>query len=682
MSKRIIIDGNFLNQYRVAVVNSQNKIEDIEYETGNLNQIKGNIYLAKIVRVEPGLQAAFIDYGEEKNGFLPFSEIHPDYYNIPVGDRDKIMEKMAKLEPISLNENANEDSLEANKSASFTEIDLDLDLAQIEKLIDDGVAPYLEVNTEDTEIEIIDEKGQPSKTEYKQYKIQEVIKRGQIILVQAQKEERGNKGASFTSYISLAGKYCVLMPNSEGSNGISRRIQNQEERRRLKEIINKISFSEKNKSASVIIRTAGVGRSVSEIKRDYEYLISLWNKVRETTLKSKAPAFVHMEEGIILKTIRDYYDNNVKEIIIQGDEAYSSAKEFMKNIVNNDIGKVKQFNAIVPIFTDQKIEEQISSLYQQNVHLPSGGYIVINPTEALTSIDVNSGKSTSERNIEETALKTNLEAAKEIARQAKLRDISGLIVVDFIDMSESRNRKIIERSLKEFMSRDRARVQIGNISTFGLLEMSRQRLRSTFLESHSKICHHCNGKGIVRADEANAILILRTIENEISQIEADIINVYANQNVIMYLLNYKRNEINIIEDKYGVKCNFLIDSNATSDGFSLEKITLPAFAGNSFSHNDPLVSRQDVIDDVEKKEQQIDNEDKAFARKKKWRSNDSDVSSNKPSSNKPVSAKEAPVTSNANLVETAEESTQEVKKKPKYRNRNFKKKSPQALDQE
>lgn len=571
MSKKILIDGVFPNQTRVALVNANNILDDIEYESSNIHQIKGNIYLAKIVRVEPGLQAAFIDYGGEKNGFLPFSEIHPGYYNIPIADTYKYTSELSNLQQISPPKSDIEDSEQEKIEDNTADIDKEIDISFIEKMIDEE--PSQSQDTLESDLDKIDDKIEPLPL-YKQYKIQDVIKKGQIILVQALKEERGNKGASFTSYVSLAGKYCVLMPNNPGHHGISRRITNGNERRRLRDIISNLLSEEDLKIASVIMRTAGTGRTSADIRRDYEYLVRLWNLIREQTLKSKAPSLIHIEEAIIQKAIRDLYDSSVQEIIIDGEEAFKSAIDFMAHLLPKDVKKIKKHGSLIPIFSAQNIESQVASLYQQTVCLPSGGYIVINPTEALTSIDVNSGRSTSEKNIEETALKTNVEAAKEIARQLRIRDISGLIVIDFIDMYESRNRKIVERSLKEYLSRDRAKIQLGGISTFGLLEMSRQRMRPSFLESHTKMCSHCNGKGIVRDEEANSMVILRTLENEIHTLDADIANIYANSNIILYLLNNKRFEIASIEDKYGIKLNFLIDHSTTSDGFSIEKISL------------------------------------------------------------------------------------------------------------
>lgn len=566
--KKIIIDANFPGERRVVLLGKNNNIDDIEYETSSKQQIKGNIYLAKVTKVEPSLQAAFIDYGNDKGGFLPFGEIHPDYYNIPVSDQKASMANLKEITPPKI---TSDDLAEKARTKGYSPIidNEDIDLKAIEKLIDDKLQTDFDLDVPDGEVEGI---GRVEIAAEKGYKIQEVMKKGQVLLVQATKEERGNKGASFTTYISLAGKYCVLMPNKPEQNGVSRKISNADERKRLREIVSNLASDQDQQAISIIARTAGIGRTTLEIKRDYDYLARLWNKIRETTITSKAPSFIHEEEGIIQKTIRDIYDHNVKEVVVQGEDAYQSAHKFMKDILPTEISHLKEYKNAEPIFSKYGVEDKLSSLYQPIVPLPSGGYIVINPTEALISVDVNSGRATSERNIEETALKTNLEAAKEIARQLRLRDLSGLIVIDFIDMYEAKNRKIIERSFKEFLSRDRARIQTSNISTFGLLEMSRQRLRPSFLEANSVVCSHCNGKGIIRADESNAMLILRTVENEIFDSSVDVVNVYAGGPSVVYLLNHKRQEIELIEKKYEIKLNCYLDPAATSDSYSIEKI--------------------------------------------------------------------------------------------------------------
>jgi ribonuclease E len=573
MKKRILIDANFPTETRIVLLDKNNNVEDVEYSSVNKKQIKGNIYLAKVTRVEPALQAAFVDYGDEKSGFLPFNEIHPDYYNILARDKKSDAPSWNELSPPEI---TSEDLMQTKEQNIGNEVIVDndeIDISKIEKLVDEKIQSDFDIEVEDNEVESFSKEDVHSDTR-KACKIQEVIKKGQILLVQVTKEERGNKGVSLTTYISLAGKYCVLMPNKPLQNGISRKISNQDERKRLKDIINSLLSSKNKETSSVIARTAGVGHTSVEIKKDYEYLVKLWNRIREATLKANAPSFIHQEDGLILKTIRDMFDRNVKEVLVQGTVAFNICIKFVKDIMPYALNSIKEYKGTTPIFTKFNVEDQLAKLYQPIVQLPSGGYIVINPTEALISIDVNSGRATSERNIEEMALKNNLEAAREIARQVKLRDLSGLLVLDFIDMAEVRNRKIVERTLREFLSKDKARIQTSHISSFGLLEMSRQRLRPSFLEVNSNICLHCSGKGIVRADESNSMLILRTIENEIYNNNYDIVNIYGIASSMLYLLNNKREEISFIEKKYSIKLNFYIDKEATADSYSIEKIKL------------------------------------------------------------------------------------------------------------
>ncbi|ACP53264.1 MAG: Rne/Rng family ribonuclease [Rickettsia africae] len=591
MNKKIIIDANFPSETRVVLLGQSNNIEDIEFQTTVRQQNKGNIYLAKVTRIEPSLQAVFIEYGMDKSGFLPFSEIHPNYYNLPTSERNFPVNAFPE---IALSNITVEDDKEKPAVIYDSLVDSEeIDLKTIEDLVESTFQSELNLEAAD-DIEMI-QSGTPESNipQYKQYKVQEVIRKNQILLVQVTKEERGNKCAAFTTYISLAGKYCVLMPNKGSQNGISRKISNGEERKRLKDILNKIVSGDKN-AYSVIVRTAGRGSSTLDLKKDYNYLARLWNKIRKSTIKFPAPCFIHEEDSIIRKTIRDMCDHNVKEVVIQGQEGYADASKFMQDLLPSELVKLKEHKSKTPIFTKFQVEEQLVKLYQPVVTLPSGGYIVINPTEALIAIDVNSGKSTSEQNIEETALKTNLEAAKELAKQVKLRDLSGLIVVDFIDMSEAKNRKIIERSFKEFLSRDRARIQTGNISQFGLLEFSRQRLRSSFLETNAAICSHCNGKGVIRASDANAMLILRTIENEIFEERIDVINVFTNIVSVLYLLNNKRAEIKFIEEKYNIKLNFYSDPNATSDSYSIEKVKLFKKNNNNFNSVKPVIQNHNA----------------------------------------------------------------------------------------
>lgn len=590
MKKRILIDANFPTETRIVLLDKNNNVEDVEYSSVNKKQIKGNIYLAKVTRVEPALQAAFLDYGDEKSGFLPFNEIHPDYYNILTRDKKSETPSWNELSPPEI---TSEDLIQTKHQNIGNDVidNDDIDISKIEKLVDEKIQSDFDIEVEDNEVESFSKEDVHSDTR-KAYKIQEVIKKGQILLVQVTKEERGNKGVSLTTYISLAGKYCVLMPNKPLQNGISRKISNHDERKRLKDIINSLLSGKNKETSSVIARTAGVGHTSLEIKKDYEYLVKLWNRIREATLKANAPSFIHQQDGLILKTIRDMFDRNVKEVIVQGTAAFNICVKFVKDIMPYALSSIKEYTSNTPIFTKFNVEDQLTKLYQPVVQLPSGGYIVINPTEALISIDVNSGRATSERNIEEMALKNNLEAAREIARQIKLRDLSGLLVLDFIDMAEVRNRKIVERTLREFLSKDKARIQTSHISTFGLLEMSRQRLRPSFLEVNSNICMHCSGKGIVRADESNSMLILRTIEDEIYNNRYDIVNVYGIASSMLYLLNNKREEIAFIEKKYSIKLNFHIDKQATADSYSIEKIKL------SEKNKSESIIKQPLLQDI------------------------------------------------------------------------------------
>jgi ribonuclease E len=588
MVKKIYIDATYPGEIRGVVLKKDNEIEAFEYEASDKKQIKGNIYLAKVTRIEPSLQAAFVDYGLDKHGFLPFSEIHPSYYQIPISDRDRLREQygneMSEIKPpeITKEEIAEQNRLQNTLSRTKDDDD-EIDISKYENDISElddfqQNACSDDIQTDHNDLVPI----------YKQYKIQEVIKNGQVILVQVQKEERGNKGAFLTSFISLAGKYCVLLANKANQDGVSRKVQKQEERKRLKSIVSAIRENFDQKSSSLIIRTAGIERSLYEIKRDYSYLAKLWNKIREETLAATAPAFIHMEEGIIQRIIRDVFDNDVKEMIVEGDESFAMAQKFMQNIMPTEVDKIKKYKNSRPIFTYYKIEEQISNFYKPQVNLPSGGYIIINPTEALTAIDVNSGKSIMERNVENTALKNNLEAAKEISRQLRLRNISGLVVIDFIDMYELKHRKIIERSFKDFTAKDKSKIQICNISQLGLMELSRQRLKPSFLEVHSKICHHCHGKGLVRADESNSMVILRTIESEIVGSKLSLFNIFVHPEVQSYICNYKRDEIKTIEEKHSVKLNFFADIKNSADSFYIERLNLQRKNTNEEYESEPL----------------------------------------------------------------------------------------------
>lgn len=571
MSKKILIDAVYPGETRV-VIHDQNNIQEFDYENSHKKQLKGNIYLARITRVEPSLQAAFIEYGGNKHGFLPFAEIHPDYF---LGSTEGAFEQEKsgaaikdKIAAITLPE-VNEDetipeiptATPDEEETKTEEVKTEEEVKPIEKNLDSA-------QEEDLIIEDEENLSDHHQTVHQKHKIQDVLRKGQMILVQILKEERGNKGAACTSYISLAGRYCVFMPNSDKQGGVSRRIVNPGDRKYLKDVISTLNLQE---GVSIILRTAGSGKSFNDIRRDYYYLARLWNAIREHAIKSKVNTFIHAESDLLKRTIRDLYSSEVSEILIQGSEAFKSSKEFMKKIMPLHAQKVREYKAKTPIFTKFNVDEQISSLYSPTANLPSGGYIVINPTEALIAVDVNSGKATNERNIEETATKTNTEAAIEVARQLRLRDMSGLIVIDFIDMAEANNRKTVERALRDAFQTDRAKVQLGNISAFGLLELSRQRLQSSFTEANTIVCPACTGKGHIKSFDSNALVILRTIENEIYQGDCDVVDVFAHQEMIEHLLNHKREELIRLEKTHKCKVIFHRENTVYYDGFGIEK---------------------------------------------------------------------------------------------------------------
>jgi ribonuclease E len=579
MSKKILIDAVYAGETRLVIL-SKDHLDNFDYESSTKQQIKGNIYLGKVTRVEASLQAAFVDYGGDRQGFLPFAEIHPDYYNIPVDDRSE--------QEVSKEENATLEKDVTDISASLKVIEVAKDLLdgieqeeadkkeeQSEEVIaaegaisDDATADSItDINPINDDVEV--EREETIYQLYRKYKIQEVIKKNQVILVQVIKEERGNKGATLSSYLSLAGRFCVLMPNSAKQGGISRRIMNVEDRRRIKEVVDGLNVPE---GTGVIIRTAGSGKSKAEIIRDYDYLVRLWNNIREHTLKAKAPAFIYSEGSMIKRFVRDSYDKAVDEIIVQGDAAYSEVLDFMKMIMPNNKDVVKNYKHKIPLFTKYKIEDLLNELNKPIAKLPSGGYLVIEQTEAMVSVDVNSGKLTSERNIEETAYRTNMEAAHELARQIKLRDLSGLIVVDFIDMVDQKNRFAVERTLRDLMQSDKARVQVGRISPFGLLEMSKQRLRSSYTETHTTKCNHCLGTGVVRSSESLAIAMFRAIEHDAAIGDYEQIKVFASSDVAFYVLNHKRLELNKIELRYSTNIVVQARADLFGDNFVIEKV--------------------------------------------------------------------------------------------------------------
>jgi len=566
MTKRMLIDATHQEETRVALVDG-NQLEDFDVEVSSRRQLKGNIYLAKVVRVEPSLQAAFVDYGGNRHGFLAFSEIHPDYYQIPVSDRDGDGDENdapEAAEAAEAQDSVSEDAPEAGDDADNGE-NGDAE-GEPENGGENGGAVETLGGDEADEVEESHQRRAPSA---KQYKIQEVIKRRQVLLIQVVKEERGNKGAALTTYMSLAGRYCVLMPNTARGGGISRKITNSADRKSLKAILSSLDVPH---GMAVILRTAGIGRTKAEIKRDFEYLIRLWNNVRDLTLQSTAPTLVHEEGDIVRRSIRDLYTRDIEDIQVEGEDAYRAAKDFMKLLIPSHARKVKQYkDPSVPLFRNAGVENQLDAIHNPVVHLPAGGYLVINPTEALVSIDVNSGRSTKERNIEETAVKTNLEAAEEVARQLRLRDLAGLVVIDFIDMDVNRNNSQVERRMKEALKHDRARIQVGRISPFGLLEMSRQRLRPSLIETSSEPCPHCGGTGIRRSTESTALVVLRAIDEEGANRRASELTVHVPTSVALYILNHKRDALVELEAKYGMQVMLTNDDSLVPPDLRLER---------------------------------------------------------------------------------------------------------------
>ncbi|HET8728644.1 MAG TPA: ribonuclease E/G [Alphaproteobacteria bacterium] len=585
MVKRMLVDATHAEETRVVVVNG-NRLEEFDFETASKKQLKGNIYLAKVTRVEPSLQAAFIEYGGNRHGFLAFSEIHPDYYRIPVADREALLaqESASRREddegygdPRHGNDGSRGEALEdpfrdprdeddgALGSASDESSEETADTASDG---DGGVPDRIETVGGD-DVEEAQEVIPPSRPR-RSYKIQEVIKRRQIMLVQVTKEERGNKGAALTTYLSLAGRYCVLMPNTPRGGGISRKIANPKDRKKMKAILEDLFIPE---GMAVILRTAGLERTKAEIKRDLDYLLRLWDSIRELTLQSTAPTLIHEEANLIKRAERDLYNKDIEEILVAGEEGYRSAKDFMRMLMPSHAKKVQLYkDPAIPLFHRYQVEGQIDAMHSQVVQLRSGGYIVINPTEALVAIDVNSGRSTRERNIEETAFKTNLEAAEEIARQLRLRDLAGLIVIDFIDMEEDRHNASVERKLKECMRQDRARIQLGRISPFGLLELSRQRLRPSLTETHFEVCRICGGTGLTRSLSSAALHVLRAIEEEGIRKRSGEIKVYVPTEIALYILNDKRDALAEIEQRYGFSVLLGRDDALISPNFRMEQV--------------------------------------------------------------------------------------------------------------
>ncbi len=615
MPKKMLIDATHAEETRVVVVDG-NKVEEFDFESENRRQLAGNIYLAKVTRVEPSLQAAFVDYGGNRHGFLAFSEIHPDYYQIPVADREALLEEerayakaqAAKDEEAEKPKNRTrsrsrkakaEDAVSDDATTStdidgMETVDLEAEVSDdeasspmervketpvetpdvTETTDDEDNAETAEASDKDETIESVADEDDSEeirpvrKPRPRRYKIQEVIKVRQILLIQVVKEERGNKGAALTTYLSLAGRYCVLMPNTARGGGISRKITNAPDRKKLKEIAQEIEVPQ---GAGLIVRTAGAKRTKAEIKRDYEYLQRMWEQIRELTLKSIAPAKIYEEGDLIKRSIRDLYNREIDEVFVEGERGYRIAKDFMKMIMPSHAKNVKRYEEGLPLFARYQVETYLAGMFNPTVQLPSGGYIVIDTTEALVAVDVNSGRATKEGSIEQTALKTNLEAAAEVARQVRLRDLAGLIVIDFIDMDERRNNTAVEKMMKDKLKTDRARIQVGRISGFGLMEMSRQRLRPGMLEATTQPCTACHGTGLIRSDDNLALAILRAIEEEGTRRRSREVLIKAPVAIANFLMNQKREHIAHVEGRYGLSVRIEGDPHLVSPDFTLEK---------------------------------------------------------------------------------------------------------------
>jgi len=644
MTTRMLIDARHREETRVAVTKG-NRIEEFDFESAEHKQLKGNIYLAKVTRVEPSLQAAFVEYGGNRHGFLAFSEIHPDYYQIPKEDREALLREEA--------EHAAEAAMRAEEDLD----ELEGDVADVEYHDDDnGDAPAPETVGEvhdgdegddengDAEGEAEegtegnkdgrgdrkgrgrgrdgrkggrgrgrrrdeDEDGESRMSLRRRYKIQDVIRRRQVMLVQVVKEERGNKGAALTTYLSLAGRYCVLMPNTMHGGGISRKISNGADRRKLKAMVDELNLPP---TMGCIVRTAGMSRTKVEIKRDFDYLARVWDEIREKTLGSSAPALIHSDSDLVKRAIRDIYHKDIEEVLVEGDEGYKAAKQFMKLLMPSHARRVQQYADPVSLYQRYGVEDQLAGMLNPVVQLKSGGYLVINPTEALVSIDINSGRSTREHNIEQTAVSTNLEAAHEIARQLRLRDMAGLIVIDFIDMDHGSNVRKVERAMKDALKNDRARIQIGRISGFGLMEMSRQRLRTGVLEASTRPCPHCEGTGLVRTASSAGLSALRMIEEEAARGKGSKIILRASQEATFYLLNEKRRELREIEDLYGVSVEILPDGETEGARMAIEVGGPPPIARRTFA---PIAPIDDEDDDEEYFDEEEEAETEAEAEK-------------------------------------------------------------------
>ncbi|WP_287940534.1 Rne/Rng family ribonuclease [Sphingopyxis sp.] len=639
MTTRMLIDARHREETRVAVTKG-NRIEEFDFESAEHKQLKGNIYLAKVTRVEPSLQAAFVEYGGNRHGFLAFSEIHPDYYQIPKEDREALLREEAEhAAEAAMRAEEDLDELEGDVADVDEPGDDDAAVAAPETIGEDSDDDGREDSADDADGEDgeesrddrddkgrrgrgrgrgrkggrgrgrrdEDENGESRMSLRRKYKIQDVIRRRQVMLVQVVKEERGNKGAALTTYLSLAGRYCVLMPNTMHGGGISRKISNGADRRKLKAMIDELNLPP---SMGCIVRTAGMSRTKTEIKRDFDYLARLWDEIREKTLGSSAPALIHSDSDLVKRAIRDIYHRDIEEVLVEGEEGYKAAKQFMKLLMPSHARRVKQYADPVSLYQRYGVEDQLAGMLNPVVQLKSGGYLVINPTEALVSIDINSGRSTREHNIEQTALSTNLEAAHEIARQLRLRDMAGLIVIDFIDMDHGSNVRKVERAMKDALKNDRARIQVGRISGFGLMEMSRQRLRTGVLEASTRPCPHCEGTGLVRTASSAGLSALRLIEEEAARGKGSKIILRASQEATFYLLNEKRRELRDIEDLYGVSVEILPDGETEGARMAIEVGGPPPVQRRSFAPIAPIEDDDDddIVDeeDIEEEEEEAE----------------------------------------------------------------------------
>ena len=647
MANKMLIDSTHPEETRVVVVRGS-RVEEFDFESASRKPLRGNIYLAKVTRVEPSLQAAFVDYGGNRHGFLAFNEIHPDYYQIPYADRQALLEQDAREdeEDDAADERGSQerDRRERSSATAATEaptVSADAPPADeaaatgdgepaaaeageagadagevppapegavIESVEHDGPDAVESVGAEDAMEEVPERRPQRNR---RSYKIQEVIKRRQVLLVQVVKEERGNKGAALTTYLSLAGRYAVLMPNTARGGGISRKITSAADRKRLKQIATDLEVPE---GMGVILRTAGANRTKVEVKRDFEYLLRQWESVRDLTLQSSAPALVYEEGNLVKRSIRDLYNRDIDEILVAGEDGYREAKDFMRMLMPSHAKNVKPYREPSPLFTRFGVEAQLDAMFSPQVTLKSGGYIVIHQTEALVSIDVNSGRSTREHNIEDTALQTNLEASDEVARQLRLRDLAGLIVIDYIDMEEKRNNRAVEKRLKDALKSDRARIQVGRISHFGLMEMSRQRIRQGVVESSTQMCPHCYGTGLVRSTDSVALHVLRTIEEQLLKSSSHNLTVRTRTAVALYILNQKRKHLADIELRFQVTITLAADDSIGNQMHAIERGELAvkseiAYVAPVIGPYEEIDVEDDVVEPEVEEEQEAVGED-------------------------------------------------------------------------